>query len=214
MATGKFITLEGGEGAGKSTQAQILSGRLRQTSHETLLTREPGGSEKAEEIRKAILEGKAKDYGPFAEALLFSVAREDHLEKTIRPALERGVWVICDRFADSTRAYQGVSGLRSDVIDVLERLIVADTKPDLTIVLDLPAEDGLQRAAARAAEAGNGAPPDRYEAMDRAFHEELRHAFLAIAEKAADRCTVVNAQQSESAVAEDIWEAVVRRLDP
>ncbi|MGI9382361.1 MAG: dTMP kinase [Methyloligellaceae bacterium] len=214
MATGRFITLEGGDGAGKSTQAEILSSRLQQTSHPTVLTREPGGSEKAEEIRAAILAGKAKEYGPFAEALLFSVAREDHLEKTIRPALESGSWVVCDRFADSTRAYQGVSGLRSDVIDALEHLVVGNTVPDLTIILDLPAEEGLRRAAARAAEAGNADAPDRYEAMERGFHEDLRRAFLSIAERSGERCTVVNAQQPESAVAEDIWEAIVRRLDP
>lgn len=214
MATGRFITLEGGEGAGKSTQARILSERLRQTSHETVVTREPGGSEKAEEIRAALLASKAKEHGPFAEALLFSVAREDHLEKTIRPALAQGIWVVCDRFADSTRAYQGVSGLRSDVINVLERLIVGDTVPDLTIVLDLPVEEGLKRVAARAAAAENAAEPDRYEAMERSFHEDLRRAYLAIAEQAAKRCAVVDAQQSESAVAEEIWEVVVRRLDP
>ncbi len=214
MARGKFITLEGGEGAGKSTQAGMLADRLRKAGHDTVLTREPGGSDKAEEIRVALLSGKALEYGPFAEALLFSVAREDHLENKIRPALARGAWVVCDRFADSTRAYQGASGLGSEVIQALEHLIVGPTMPDLTIILDMPAEQGLKRMLARADGNGGAERPDRYEGMERDFRGELRRTFLRIAEKNAARCAVVGAQRSEAAVAREIWEAVAERLYP
>src|SRR5690606_18081710 len=150
MARGKFITFEGGEGAGKSTQAQLLAERLKARDIQVVLTREPGGSAFAEQVRELILGSNTADHGRLAEALLFSAARADHLERTIRPALEAGQWVICDRFADSTRVYQGVAGgLPKAIIEALERIVVDDTVPDLTIVLDLPATDGLARARGR-----------------------------------------------------------------
>ncbi len=157
-ARGVFITLEGGEGAGKSTQAARLAATLRaRTGRPVVVTREPGGSPRAEEIRAAVLAGVAKPYGPFAEALLFSAARLDHLETLIRPALARGETVICDRFLDSTRAYQGAAGgLDGELLDALERVVVGPTRPDLTLILDLPAETGLARARARGAAAGRG----------------------------------------------------------
>lgn len=221
MATGRFITFEGGEGAGKSTQAAILAERLNESGYETLVTREPGGSPRAEEIRDFLLSGKGRDFGPLGEALLFYAARDDHLDNTIRPALEAGTWVLCDRFSDSTRAYQGAAGgVRPPILSTLERIIVGDTRPDLTLVLDLPARDGLTRVAAQQGEekgdaAGGGTQaPDRFERMDLGFHEALRNGFLEIARMEPERCVVIDAKQPASAVAEDVWEAVVERLQP
>ena len=215
MAAGKFITFEGGEGAGKSTQAQILSERLIESEHQTLITREPGGSEEAEKIRTFLLSGGARDYGPLGEAILFFAARDDHLEKSIRPALDAGKWVVCDRFSDSTRAYQGAAGgVGPAVLEALERIVVASSRPDLTFILDLPAKDGLERAAGRNVDGTGTAPADRFEAMDLGFHEALRRGFLDIAREEPDRCVVIDAKQPVSAVAEDVWEAVVERLQP
>ncbi|HVL71884.1 MAG TPA: dTMP kinase, partial [Beijerinckiaceae bacterium] len=150
MAQGRFITFEGGEGAGKSTQIARLARRLTERGLDVVVTREPGGSERAERIRSTVLQGAAKALGPFAEALMFSAARRDHLDKTIRPALARGAVVLCDRFSDSTRAYQGADGgAEPGLIDALERVVVEETRPDLTLVLDLPAQEGLARAARR-----------------------------------------------------------------
>ena len=214
MAIGRFITLEGGEGSGKTTQARILAERLEATGYQAVLTREPGGSAKAEGVRELLLSGKVKQAGPFAEAILFSVARDDHLEQTIRPALADGKWVVCDRFADSTRAYQGVSGLRPSLINALERLIVGRTRPDLTLVLDLAADEGLRRAASRPPEDAPVSNGDRFEAMDLDFHERLRKTFLEIADRNARRCVIVDAHPPASTVAESIWELVVDRLHP
>jgi dTMP kinase len=211
VPTGRFITLEGGEGAGKSTQAKRLSTRLREQNVRTLLTREPGGTPRAEAIREVLLSGKAKSLGPLGEALLFYVARDSHLELTIRPALARGDWVICDRFHDSTRAYQGAAGgVSVGTIDALERIVVGATQPDLTLILDLPAEEGLKRAAARAESAGESI--DRFEDMSLRFHQNLRQEFLDIAKTAPKRCVVINAMGSEDEVAEAIWKIVVNRL--
>ena len=155
--TGRFITFEGGEGAGKSTQIDRLARRLEARGVAVVTTREPGGSERAERIRNAVLSGGAKPLGRLAEALLFSAARRDHLEAKIRPALERGAFVLCDRFADSTRAYQGSDGgLEPKLLASLERIVVDATKPDLTFILDVPAEVGLARAAARRRARGRG----------------------------------------------------------
>ncbi len=219
MAAGKFITFEGGEGAGKSTQVKILAERLNESGHETLLTREPGGSLKAEEIREFLLSGDAREFGALGEALLFYAARDDHLERRIRPALETGKWVICDRFSDSTRAYQGAAGgVKPAHLALLERIIVGETRPDLTIILDLPAEDGLARLAGRdngkegADNSGNG--PDHFESLGIGFHEALRRGFLEIARDEPERCVILDAKQPVSAVAEDVWEAVFSRLQP
>jgi dTMP kinase len=212
---GAFITLEGGEGAGKSTQAQRLKRRLEAEGLETLVTREPGGSPRAELIRETILSGAVKPLGAFAETLMFYAARKDHLEQTIRPALARGVWVVCDRFSDSTRAYQGVLGDVEDrVIEALDTVIVGDDRPDLTIILDLPAEIGLARASLRRRGAEGGAVPDRFEGEGLAFHQKLRLAFKAIATREPGRCAVVDAQHGQDEVAQAIWEIVSKRLSP
>ena len=171
---GKFITFEGGEGSGKSTQVAVLAKRLQSVGLSVIVSREPGGSAGAEAIRHVLLSGAAKPLGPHAEAILFAAARADHLRQTIKPALERGQWVISDRFADSTRVYQGVLGyVDPRLIKRLEKITVGDNKPDLTIVLDAPAEIGLARAHARR---GDGAV-DRFESEDIAFHERLREAY-------------------------------------
>ena len=212
MPAGKFITLEGGEGAGKSTQAKILCDRLAAYGIDVLLTREPGGSPRAEAIRAVLLSGNAKQFGPMAEALLFYVARDSHLELTIRPALARGTWVVCDRFYDSTRAYQGAAGGASvAAINALERIVVGSTRPDLTLILDLPAEEGLKRAAARAESDGHAI--DRFEAMSLRFHRNLRQEFLEIADAEPWRCMVVDANQPPEKVAAAVWSAVSGRFD-
>jgi dTMP kinase len=208
---GRFITFEGGEGAGKSTQIVRLKGRLEQLGHPVLVTREPGGSPLAEEIRSFILAGHAKPHGPFAEALMFAAARIDHLDKTIVPALKNGTNVLCDRFADSTRAYQGSSGtIAPSLIDNLERVTLAGTRPDLTLILDLPAEVGLARAGERRARRGEGA--DRFEDEDLSFHQSLRQAFLAIAKAAPQRCAVIDADQSADEVEAAIWATLRERI--
>ncbi|MCP8941114.1 dTMP kinase [Alsobacter sp. SYSU M60028] len=207
---GRFVTLEGGEGAGKSTQIRRLAARLAERGVAVVATREPGGSPRAEEIRAVILSGSARRLGPLAEALLFAAARADHLDVTIRPALARGAWVVCDRFFDSTRAYQGArGGVDASVLAALDRIVVGETRPDLTLVLDLPAELGLARAHARR---GAAEPVDRFEAEDLAFHEALRRDFLAIAAAEPARCVVVDASGGEDEVAEAVWRAVESRL--
>lgn len=209
VETGRLITFEGGEGAGKSTQVSILVERLRNAGRHTIATREPGGSPAAEDIRETLLSGKIKQFGPFAEALLFSIARADHIDTVISDALARGQWVVCDRFLDSTRAYQGATGgVPAPVISALERLTLHGVMPNLTIVLDIPVEEGLARMARR-----RGAP-DRFESQDVAQHERIRKAFLTIAEEEPGRCVVIDARKPEALVAEDVWEAVAERLSP
>lgn len=204
---GRFITLEGGEGAGKSTQAQRLAEALRGQGIEVVVTREPGGSPRAEKIREAILSGLIAPLGPVAEAMMFTAARIDHLDKTIRPALKRGAFVVCDRFADSTRAYQGALGnIDPRLIRSLERIAIGADKPDLTIMVDVPAAVGMARAAQR------GGAPDRFESEAPAFHEALRRSFLEIAASEPERCVVVNGAQASEIVARDIWSAVQARL--
>ncbi|MGO8800319.1 MAG: dTMP kinase [Roseiarcus sp.] len=207
---GRFITLEGGEGVGKSTQAQLLAKRLELMGVSVVLTREPGGSPGAEALRKVILSGAAAPFGPAAEAILFSAARIDHIDHTIAPALANGAWVICDRFADSTRAYQGAAGkLEPALIASLERVAVGDVRPDLTLVLDLAADKGLARAAARR---GEDVAADRFEREGAAFHETLRQAFLAIARAEPRRCVVIDADRPPQEVAQAIWACVRERL--
>ena len=209
-ARGRFITFEGGEGAGKTLQARVLARRLETLGVKVVSTREPGGSPRAEALRELILSGEAARYGVAGEALLLSAARIDHLDVTIEPALARGDWVVCDRFADSTRAYQGAAGrLDRAFVMRLERIVVGPTRPDLTLILDLPAEQGLARAAARrCAEV----EPDRFEGEGLAFHETLRRAFLEIAREEPERCAVVDSTGSEDEVAEAIWGVVSRKL--
>lgn len=208
---GIFVTFEGGEGAGKSTQIGRLAEHLRQQTTRTIVTtREPGGSPKAEAIREALLAGVAKPYGPFAEALLFSAARIDHLDSLIRPALEQGAIVLCDRFTDSTRAYQGAAGgLDPAIVQSLERVVVGDTRPNLTLILDLDPEVGLARAQARSVESE---APDRFEAEALDFHKRLRAAFQAIADAEPERCAIVDASLDPDAVEAAIRTVVAERL--
>src|ERR1700758_1044916 len=171
---GRFITFEGGEGSGKSTQIKKLSEHLEAAHLHTIITREPGGSPGAEIIRHLVLSGMGKLLGPEAETLLFAAARDDHVRSVIRPALNQGTWVLCDRFSDSTRVYQGRLGqVAPGVLNAMERVTIGDLKPDLTFILDVPVEVGLQRASARR---GSGAP-DRFEAEDVKFHQELREGY-------------------------------------
>ena len=206
---GRFITLEGGEGSGKSTQARRLAEMLREAGHEVVLTREPGGSPGAELVRRALLSGAIRPYGVEAEAVLFAAARLDHVEHTIRPALRTGKWVICDRFTDSTRVYQGAVGRVSDaLLRGLEHTTAAQARPDLTLILDLSPEIGLARASARA----QGAQADRFEGEGLAFHRAVRAAFLEIAQAEPARCAVVDAQGDPETVAPRIRKAVLSRL--
>jgi dTMP kinase len=205
-APGRFITLEGGEGAGKSTQIARLAERLK-VSHEVVTTREPGGSPGAEMIRKLLVEGPAERWDGTTEALLHFAARRDHLRTTVWPALERGAWVISDRFADSTRAYQGWGhGLDLFTLDRLYDVAVGVFRPDLTLILDLPVDAGLARAAARRS------AETRYESLPRAFHERVREGFLTIARNEPERCAVIDASQDIDAVATAIARRVAERL--
>jgi dTMP kinase len=208
---GKFITFEGGEGTGKSTQAAMLALRLESHGIGVKLTREPGGSPGAEIMRHVLLSGAAKPLGPEAEAILFAAARDDHIRCTIRPALEAGQWVLCDRFVDSTRVYQGAVGnVDHRFIKALERVSVGDLRPDLTLVLDIPAELGLKRAAGRRGRE----KADRFEAETIDFHERLRQAYLMLAAGEPDRCVIVDASAPKKMVGKRIWQAVNARLQP
>jgi dTMP kinase len=203
VAKGKFITFEGGEGAGKSTQLTRLVSRLRDGGREVVATREPGGSPGAEAIRELVLKGAADRWSPVTETLLMYAARRDHVERVIRPALARGAWVVCDRFADSTRAYQGAAGgTDPGLIAAMETYVLEGTRPDVTLIFDLPVTVGLERAHARA-----GAEM-RFESKGRAFHERLREAFLAIARAEPERCVVIDATGSLKEVEEKVWKAV------
>jgi len=208
---GKFITFEGGEGTGKSTQAAMLGARLESYGLAVQLTREPGGSPGAEIIRHVLLTGAAKPLGADVEAMLFAAARDDHVQCTILPALRSGKWVVCDRFADSTRVYQGILGqVDQKLINVLERVSVGELAPDLTVILDLPVQVGLERAKLRR----GPAQADRFEGEGADFHEKLREAYLAIAAREPDRCVVIDAIASKDVVADAIWQAVQSRLQP
>jgi len=209
---GNFITFEGGEGTGKSTQAAMLAKRLSTFGIGVLLTREPGGSPGAEIIRHILLSGTAKPLGPQAEALLFAAARADHINTVIRPALRSGKWVVCDRFVDSTRVYQGIVGSAGrPFVKGLEKLTVGNNAlPDLTFVLDLPAEVGLERASERR----GSAAPDRFETEDLAYHQALNAAFRTIAAEEPLRCVLIDASQPADAVGNEIWQIVRKRLDP
>jgi len=211
---GKFITFEGGEGSGKSTQARRLAERLSSIGVETFVTREPGGSPFAEALRKVILDPGMPEHSALSEALLFYSARADHLDTTVRPALNDGLWVICDRFIDSTRVYQGqAGGLPGETIDVLNHMVVSPTFPDLTLILDLPAELGLGRAHGRRTHTQHpDTEPDAYEKRDLAFHWKLREAFHEIAQAEPERCILIDAALDEDAVSAAVWAAVETRL--
>jgi dTMP kinase len=206
---GRFISFEGGEGSGKSTQIKTLAQRLDAAKLRVLVTREPGGSPGAEIIRHLLLSGVGNLLGPDAETLLFVAARDDHVRTVIQPALNQGMWVLCDRFSDSTRAYQVKLGNVSPaVLNAMERVTIGDLKPDLTIILDVPVEVGMQRAAARR---GNAAP-DRFEAEDVRFHHELREAYRQIAAGEPQRCVLIDANAAPDTVAAEVWGALHERL--
>lgn len=207
MARGRFITFEGEEGAGKSTHARRLADALAAIDIDALVTREPGGSPGAEEVRALLVTGTTGRWSPMTEALLHYAARRDHLDRTVLPALDDGRWVISDRFADSTLVYQGYGlGLDGESIRRLHRLVVGEVVPDLTIILDLSVDVGLLRASAR-----TGAE-DRYERMDMAFHHRLRDGFLDIARREPERCVVVDAEGAVEDVERAIRAAVAERL--
>lgn len=206
---GRFITFEGGEGAGKSTQIGKLADRLEAAKLRAIVTREPGGSPGAEIIRHVVLSGMGKLLGAEAETLLFAAARDDHVRTVILPALNQGVWVLCDRFFDSTRAYQGRLGQVSpDLLNAMQRVTIGDLKPDLTLILDLPVEIGLQRAGARR---GSGAP-DRFEAEDIRFHQGLRDAYRQIAADDPERCELIDASADPTTVSDRVWTALRNHL--
>ncbi len=205
---GRFITLEGGEGTGKSTQLRRLVAALEQTGLTVVKTREPGGSPGAEQIRKLVVEGEVGRWNPITETLLVYAARADHVTRTIGPALARGEWVVSDRFNDSTYASQGAGrGVERETIRRIDAAVLDDFKPDLTVILDLPVETGLARADAR------GGTETRFESFDQDFHERMRKAFLDIARRQPERCRVIDATGDESQVAAAIWEAVRGRFD-
>lgn len=201
--SGLFITLEGGEGAGKTTQIQRLKMRLQDMGKTVSVTREPGGSMGAEAIRKLLVEGETHKWDALTETLLLFAARRDHLEKTIQPALDQGEWVLCDRFFDSTYAYQGYGlGLPLDVIDTIRTAAIGAFKPYLTFLLDVPVETGLARVTVQ----------QRYERMDTLFHNNMRHGFLELAQKNSQRIVVIDASQPADMVEQAMWDVIKKRL--
>ncbi len=198
----KFITFEGGEGAGKSTQLRLLAERLQKKAHITVeVTREPGGTPGAEAIRELLVRGEVARWTPLTEAFLHIAARADHVARFIQPALTAGKWVLCDRFADSTVAYQGYGhGLDKAAITALNKLALGEVKPDLTFIFDLPVSEGLARSQKPSQVRGE----DRYEKMDISFHERIREGFLAIAAQEPQRCRIVNASGTIDEVAAKI----------
>lgn len=208
VTRGRFITFEGGEGAGKSTQARLLVERLQAAGLTVVLTREPGGSEGAEALRNLLVTGDRDRWSPTAETLLMYAGRSDHLDRLIRPALAAGTWVVCDRFSDSTRAYQGAGGgVDPGFIEAIETEVVGPDRPDLTLVFDMPVEVGLERAF------GRDMFEARFESKGLAFHERLRAAFLRIAEAEPGRCARIDAGGTLDEVATEVWAAVSSRLD-
>ena len=208
MNRGRFITLEGGEGTGKSTLLAALRDRLEAAGKSVVQTREPGGTELAETIRNLVLHPPdGQTWSSMAEALLMNAARTDHLEKKIRPALEAGSWVLCDRFADSTRVYQSVqNGVGLSVLKMLEASVLGDTRPDLTLILDTP----VDQAAGRRAERGGIA--DTFELRNRAFHEAVRQAFIDVARSEPDRCVLLDASRTASQVSDEALKEIEARL--
>ena len=206
------MTFEGGEGAGKSTQIRLLAEALRRRGHEVLVTREPGGSPGAEAVRHVLLSGAAEEFGTRMEAILFAAARADHVEEVIRPALAKGMIVLCDRFMDSSRVYQGVTGnLDADFIEALVRVAINGTMPDRTVILDIPADVGLARAKGRGE--GQSTAPDRFEREKTETHEKRREAFLDIAAAEPERCVVIDALQAQEDIAAQILDCVEPLLE-
>jgi len=203
-----FITFEGGEGVGKSTQIDLLSQKLQAAGEGLITTREPGGSVGAEDIRRLLVTGEPDRWSPVTEALLNYAARQEHLEQIIQPALLRGDWVLCDRFSDSTFAYQGYAGgVRLEILEKLDSLIVGDWRPDLTIILDLDPVEGLRRAGAR------HDAEDRYERKGLVYHQDIRDAFMKIAEAHQNRCCVIDGSGSAETIAAEVWGIVKNKFD-
>jgi dTMP kinase len=210
LARGFFITFEGGEGAGKSTQIRLLAEKLRAKGYKLLVTREPGGSPGAEAIRHVILSGAAEPFGPEMEALLFAAARSDHVEQVIRPAVQSGKIVLCDRFLDSSRVYQGGAGnLDPAYMQEMERVAINGMMPDMTLIFDIDPVEGLKRASSRRG-AGQA---DRFEKEDIDIHQRRRRAFLDIAEKEPDRCIVIDASGNVDSVENLVTAAVFAGLE-
>ena len=206
MSRGRFVTLEGGDGSGKTTQAGLLRTALERAGIETVVTREPGGAPGAEEIRGLLVSGRTRRWTPLAEALLHFAARAEHADRTLRPALARGAWVVCDRFADSTVAYQGYGlGLGHAVVEELAAVIVGDLAPDLTVILDVQVARGLERE-------GAGPSEGRYSAMGREFHTRVRDGYREIARRAPERCVLIDASGSVATVHDRVWDAVATRF--
>ncbi|MCC3306053.1 dTMP kinase [Sneathiella sp. HT1-7] len=204
---GKFITLEGGDGSGKSTQSRLLAEFLQEKEIDTLLTREPGGAPGADEIRELILTGEPDRWDAIGETLLFYASRRNHLRLTIWPALDEGRWVISDRFADSTMAYQGYGNqLGEEAVQKIHDFAVGDFKPDLTFIFSLPVEEGLQRTMGRTHN------EDRFEKMDLAFHERLRDGFQNIARQNPDRCVLIDATRSVEDIQQELRDILTARL--
>ena len=202
MRAGRFITFEGGEGVGKSTQIPLLAGVLRRAGHDVVTTREPGGTEGAERIRDLAVAGDVDRWSAATELLLMTAARTDHVERVIRPALAAGTWLLCDRFIDSTRVYQGIAGgLGLAKVDALHDLVLPDPRPDLTVLLDLPVDAAAERRAA----AGGGG---RFEAKGRGFHEKVRAGFLQLAKAEPNRIVVIDAADDQAAIARAIASAI------
>ena len=210
MARGFFISFEGGEGAGKSTQIARLAAKLRAKGYDIVVTREPGGSPGAEAVRHVILSGAAEPFGPEMEAVLFAAARSDHVEQLIAPAIARGSIVLCDRFLDSSRVYQGGAGdIDPGFMTVLERVAVNGTIPDMTLILDIDPAEGLKRANARRGDE----TPDRFEKETLAVHQQRREAFLAIARAEPERCVVIDASANPDEVEDAVTAAVFTALE-
>jgi len=208
--SGKFITFEGGEGAGKSTQARLLERSLEERGINVVLTREPGGSPGAEEIRSLLVEGEPERWTPLTETLLFLAARSDHIARLIRPSLESGKWVVCDRFSASTLVYQGIArGVGVDTINALQNAIPGMVFPDLTIILDVTPEIGLTRVGTRAEDIET-----RFEKFDGKFHDTLRMAFRELSETQEENCVLVDGGRQLEVVADEIWRIVQERLSP
>ncbi|MFN3807740.1 dTMP kinase [Asticcacaulis sp.] len=205
--TGRFITFEGGEGAGKSTQVRALVAHLRDLGLEVVQTREPGGSSGAEALRDLLVTGEAGRWSPMSETLMMYAARANHLEQVIRPALERGAWIVCDRFSDSTRAYQGAGGgVTPELIETIDTAVVGETQPDLVIVMDMPPQAGLKRALER------GDAENRFESKGLVFHERLREGFRRRAAAHPDRYCLIDADRSIEDIGADIWRVVSDRF--
>lgn len=210
LKRGYFITLEGGEGAGKTTQIQLLAERLAAQGVESIVTREPGGNPQAELIRDLLVTGEVDRWSPMTEALLMTASRAEHVSRTIIPALSVGKWVLCDRFSDSTTAYQGLArGLGMKKMRKLQTLALEEFGPDLTFILDLPADVGLARALKRESGHGDAVPEDRFERMDQEFHQEIRTGYAKIAENEPERCRLIDADQTIEQTHAEIWEKLV-----